>query len=141
MWLMIILQTIGSFDMPGSGARKMPAPRAYAAIAALWVILGMMAETGAGKMAARLSMLLVLAGAVIGPFGQRAVGLLSTISTRFGTPATTVGSAASLTQTGQQLQAAGARNRNRSAGGVQQAVGSVATGIGQNTVPGFVRPR
>lgn len=86
LWLMIILQTIGNVDLPGYGPRKMPAPRSYVAIVVAWSIFGLMAETGARRMAAHLAVLTTLAGAVLGPFGQRAITLLNTVANNFGTP-------------------------------------------------------
>lgn len=92
-WSMIVLQTLGSVDLPGvpskgsplggAGTRKMPAPRAFVAVVVLWGILNLVAETGAGKAAARLSVLVLLTGAVLGPFGARAVGVLEGVSQRF----------------------------------------------------------
>lgn len=94
-WLAVVLQTIGSVDLPGvpskssplggAGTRKMPAPRAYVAIVVLWSILGLVAELGSstGKLAARLSLVTLLVGAVVGPFGSKAIGLLETVSSRF----------------------------------------------------------
>lgn len=77
-WVMVVLQTIGSIDMPGAGARKMPAPRQYVAIVVLWAILGLAADTGLRRPASRFALLLVLVGMVLGPFGQRAVSFLNT---------------------------------------------------------------
>lgn len=73
---MIIIQTIGSIDLPGKGARKLPAPKQYLAIVVLWSILGLIADFGQKKFASRFAMVLVLTGAVMGPFGRRAVGLI-----------------------------------------------------------------
>lgn len=89
-WTMILLQTIGSVDMPGRGARKMPAPRQYVAIVVTWLILQLIAgiSAGAQRATAATGWLLVLAGMVVGPFGQKAVGFLQTISHNFAvTPA------------------------------------------------------
>lgn len=85
-WLMIMLQTIGSVDMPGRGARKMPAPRQYVAILVTWLVLQVAAGIGAGaqRAATAVGWLLVLTGAVAGPFGKQVVSLLTTVSQNFG---------------------------------------------------------
>jgi hypothetical protein len=87
-WLMVALQTIGSVDMPGKGARKLPSPRQYLAILVAWLVLGIAADISerAAKPAAMFGWLLVLAGMVAGPFGSRAVSLMNTVSGRFGVP-------------------------------------------------------
>lgn len=99
-WAMLILQTVGSVDLPGLGPRKMPAPRQYVAIVVLWGILNMIADAGPSyaRFASRLSVLVALTGAVAGPFGSRAVGLLQWLSQTFTlAPATaTPGGGASL---------------------------------------------
>lgn len=78
-WLMIVLQTIGSVDMPGSGPRKLPSPRAYVATVTLWALLNVFAG-GNRRLAERFSWFVVLVGAVVGPFGQRMVSLLNTVA-------------------------------------------------------------
>lgn len=82
---MILLQTIGSIDMPGSGARKMPSPRQYVAVVVAWVILEIFAAMGQGARRASTAVgwLLVLTGMVVGPFGQRLVSFLNTVSQEF----------------------------------------------------------
>lgn len=90
-WTMIVLQSIGSVDMPGRGARKMPSPRSYVAVLATWVILAVVADAGgqgAGRAAGATGWLLVTAGLVLGPFGQRAVGVMQTIAGQFQTAGT-----------------------------------------------------
>lgn len=87
-WLaMLAIQSIGSID----AQRKLPSPKQYVAIATLWGILFLMADTGAARLAARLSMLVLLTGTVIGPFGKRFIGFLNTVSKSFAVapPATT----------------------------------------------------
>lgn len=75
-WLfMLALQTIGSVD----AKHKLPAPRQYVAINVLWAILFLMADTGFGRLASRLSLLIVVAASVIGPFGKRLVSWLQAI--------------------------------------------------------------
>lgn len=75
-------QTIGSVD----GQHKLPAPKQYVAISVLWGILFLLADTGFGKLAARLSMLVLLTATVLGPFGAKVVGFLNTISDKFAVP-------------------------------------------------------
>jgi hypothetical protein len=86
-WIMILIQTIGSVDMPGKGPRKMPAPRQYVAIVVTWLILQLAAgaSEGAARGAKALGWLLVLTGLVVGPFGKTAVGFLNTIAQQFST--------------------------------------------------------
>lgn len=91
---MVVVQTIGSVDMPGRGSRKMPSPRQYVAIVATWLVLMLVA--GANESAARaaraIAWVIVLAGMVVGPFGTRTVGLFNQIATTFSnkpTPAQT----------------------------------------------------
>ena len=76
-WIMIILQTIGSVDMPGRGPRKMPSPRSYAAIIVAWGILQIIADVGKERAAAAVAWVIVLAGIVLGPFGQTLVNLFN----------------------------------------------------------------
>ena len=84
-WAMVVLNTIGSIDPPGSGGRKMPAPRVYVAAVVLWSILGLVAEAGSNqaRLAARLSYLVLATGALIGPFGKKLLGFLEGIATNF----------------------------------------------------------
>lgn len=83
-WLAILLQTIGSVDMPGSGARKMPSPRQYVIFVAAWGVLNLVADAGMEKAANTAGWVILLAGSVLGPFGQRLVNLLNTIGSNFG---------------------------------------------------------
>lgn len=83
-WAMIILQTIGSVDAPGRGPRKMPAPRAYAAIIVAWGILQLVADSGGertGRAAKVTAWVIVLVGMVLGPFGSAAINLLNSVAT------------------------------------------------------------
>lgn len=82
-WIMILVQTIGSIDMPGYGQRKLPSPRQYVAIIVAWVVLMLVAGIGqqARRAATSVGWLLVLTGFVVGPFGKRVVSLFSSIST------------------------------------------------------------
>lgn len=79
---MISFQTIGSVD----ARHKLPAPKQYVAICVAWCILFFAADTGAGKLASRLSMLILLTGTVAGPFGPRLVSFLQMIAQRFAVP-------------------------------------------------------
>lgn len=83
---MILVQTIGSIDMPGSGPRKMPAPRQYVAILVTWLVLQLIAGINAStaRATAAIGWLLVLTGLVIGPFGKQVVNLFTVVSQRFG---------------------------------------------------------
>jgi len=85
-WVMILVQTIGSVDMPGSGPRKMPAPRQYIAILVTWLVLQLIAgiNAGAQRATAALGWLLALAGFVLGPFGKQVVNLFTIIGQRWG---------------------------------------------------------
>jgi len=84
-WVMVLVQTIGSVDMPGRGDRKMPAPRQYVAITVTWLILMLLAgiSDGAKRATAAAGWLLVLTGMVVGPFGQRTVSFLQTVAQNF----------------------------------------------------------
>lgn len=76
---MLAVQTIGSID----GTHKLPAPRQYVAHTVVWSILFLLADTGLGRLAARLSVLILLTASIVGPFGAKAVGFLSMIAQRF----------------------------------------------------------
>lgn len=92
LWTMIVIQTIGSVDLPGRGARKMPSPRAYVIIIVAMGTLQLMAEAGATKAAKALAWSAVVAGVVLGPFGARILNFINTVSSTFGvtpTPPTT----------------------------------------------------
>lgn len=81
---MVALQTIGSVDMPGRGPRKMPSPRAYAAIIVTWGILQLIADAGgerAGRATKVTAWVIVLAGMVLGPFGATFVKFLNNTAT------------------------------------------------------------
>jgi hypothetical protein len=83
-WFMVVMQTIGSVDMPGRGPRKLPSPRAYAAIIVTWGILQMLADAGgerAGRAAKVTAWVIVLVGMVLGPFGTTFVNFLSNSAT------------------------------------------------------------
>lgn len=83
LWVMIIVQTIGAVDMPGKGARKMPAPRAYVIILVAMGILQLIADAGYLRAAKAMAWVTVAVAAVLGPFGPRFVGFLNTVATNF----------------------------------------------------------
>lgn len=84
-WTMIVIQTIGSIDMPGRGERKLPAPHQYVAILVTWLVLQLISaiNSGAQKAAAAIGWALVLTGLVVGPFGKQVINLFSIIRTQF----------------------------------------------------------
>lgn len=88
---MILVQTIGSVDMPGRGPRKMPAPRQYVAILVTWLVLQLIAgiNASAERATAAIGWLLVLTGLVIGPFGRQVINLFNVVGQKFSTPALT----------------------------------------------------
>lgn len=77
---MVGLQTLGSVDMPGKGARKMPAPRSYMAIIALFAILGVVADAGAARAASVAAWVTVLLGIIKGPFSNSLTSLINTVA-------------------------------------------------------------
>jgi hypothetical protein len=91
---MIVLQTIGSVDMPGKGPRKLPAPRAYAAIIVTWGVLQLVADMGgerAGRAAKSVAWVIALAGMVIGPFGSVVTNLFNSVATNVAPPSQPTG--------------------------------------------------
>lgn len=78
-FVMILIQTIGSIN----AKHKLPAPRQFVAVSVVWGILFLAADTAANKIAARLAVLIVITGMVIGPFGKVAVGFLNKIAKDF----------------------------------------------------------
>lgn len=77
---MLAVQTIGSVD----GEHKLPAPKQYVAHSIVWGALFLAAEMGFGRLAARLSVLILLTATVVGPFGARLIAFLGMIANRFG---------------------------------------------------------
>lgn len=81
-WLMVVLQTIGSIDLPNSKnapykvARKLPAPKQYVAIVIVWATLHLLGDAGYGRPSAIAGWVMVLTGMVTGPFGKRFVGFV-----------------------------------------------------------------
>lgn len=94
-WVMILVQTIGSIDMPGRGPRKMPAPRQYVAILVSWLVLQLVASIGeqAARAAAAIGWALVLVGLVVGSFGKQVINLFTIISTQFASNSSATGAA------------------------------------------------
>lgn len=76
---MIAVQTIGSID----SKHRLPAPKQFAAISVLWGIFFLLAYTTLNRIAARLSVLVLLTGMVLGPFGKVAINFLRLIATKF----------------------------------------------------------
>jgi len=86
MWLMVLIQTIGSVDLPGHGERKLPAPRAYVAIVVAYGILSLVADIpakGARRAASAMAWVMVLAAAVVGPFGTTIIDFINGVATKF----------------------------------------------------------
>jgi len=79
-WVMVALHTIGSVDMPGKGERKMPAPRSYISIIALFSVLQLAADAGAERAASVAAWVTVLVGMIKGPFGNLLTGLINNIA-------------------------------------------------------------
>lgn len=84
-WLTIFLQTIGAVDpMPGTGPRKMPAPKAYVTPVVAWGVLQLAADVGYQRAAAAVGWIIVLASLVLGPFGKMLIGLFDWVSVMYG---------------------------------------------------------
>lgn len=81
-FLMIVIQTYNSID----GQHRLPAPRKFVAIGAVWGVLFLMADIGWGKIAARLAMLILLTSLVIGPFGTLLIRFFNTVTNTFAIP-------------------------------------------------------
>jgi hypothetical protein len=82
-WLMVIVQTIGSTDIFTAGPRKLPAPKQFVAIGVLWSIFHLFEGSRYERLFSSLSVLVVLAAVVLGPFGGVALGFLSYVASRF----------------------------------------------------------
>lgn len=83
-WLvMIALQAIGSID----STHKLPSPKRFVAVCITWFTLMLIAGMGYAKQAAQFSLLLVLVGGVMGPFGDRLANFFKTVGATFGTAA------------------------------------------------------
>lgn len=101
-WVMVVVQTIGSVDMPGKGARKMPSPRQYIAIVVTWLVLMFIAgiNDGTARATRAIGWALVATGMFVGPFGKRVISLFNSIASTFGstTPAQSVAGVAAAGQ-------------------------------------------
>lgn len=82
-WAMVVVQTIASADIFTQGPRKLPAPKQYVAIGTLWAIFHFLEETRYARLAAQLSVLVLLTGVVLGPFGGVLLSFLGYVGTRF----------------------------------------------------------
>lgn len=80
--MMITVQTVSSID----GQHRLPAPKRFVAISVVWGTLFFAAEIGLGKLAARLSLLILLTAMVVGPFGKLVINFLTTITKTFAIP-------------------------------------------------------
>lgn len=80
--MMVVVQTVASID----GQHRLPAPKRFVALTTAWGILFFLADVGLGKVAARLSLLILLTGMVVGPFGRLLIRLLNTVTTTFAIP-------------------------------------------------------
>ena len=72
--------------MPGSGERKMPAPRSYVAIIVLFGTLHLIADAGAQRAASVMAWITVLVGLVKGPFGDKLTNFYNVVADKFATP-------------------------------------------------------
>lgn len=81
-FVMLVVQTYNTVD----SQHKLPAPRKFVAIGAVWGVLFLLADVGFGKVASRLSALVLLTGLVIGPFGSLLIKFFNLISTNFAIP-------------------------------------------------------
>lgn len=88
LWAAMILQTLGAVDAPGSGPRKLPAPRAYAAIFIVWTVLGFVADSSAAaaRAARTAAWVTVLATLVLGGAGQRLASFLQNVAGLYAPP-------------------------------------------------------
>lgn len=80
--VMIVTQTYNAID----GQHRLPAPRKFVAISVVWGILYLLVDLGLGKIAARLSILIMLTGLVVGPFGTLIIRFLNTVTNQFAIP-------------------------------------------------------
>lgn len=100
-WVMILLRTMGSFDLPGKGPRKMPAPAAFVPTIIAWLVLQVAADAGARRQATKLGWLIVLVALVLGPFGKLVIKVANWVSQEYGVPVSS------------QQQAAGGTTQNQ----------------------------
>lgn len=84
-WLMIIIKTFVAVDpMPGTGPRKMPAPKAYVPAIITWGILQLAADAGYERPASTFGWLVILASIVLGETGSRLIALFKWIGQVYG---------------------------------------------------------
>lgn len=79
---MIVIQTYNSVDEK----HRLPAPKKFVAISAVWGVLFLAVDIGWGKVAARLSLLILLTSLVVGPFGTLLIRFFNTITDKFAIP-------------------------------------------------------
>ncbi len=82
-WAMMLIQTVASADIFTKGPRKLPAPKQYVAIGVLWVIFHMFEGSRYERVVAQLSVLVLLTGIVLGPFGGTLLSFLAYVGARF----------------------------------------------------------
>ena len=80
LWTMVIVQTIGSVDLPGRGPRKLPSPRSYVIILVAMGALQLASDAGYSRAAKTMAWLAVGAAVVLGPFGQKLVSFFNTVA-------------------------------------------------------------
>lgn len=80
MWIMVIIQTMTAVDLPGRGARKLPAPRAYVPIIVGFGIVQLIADMGFTRAAKALAWITVVSATVLGPFGKMLVSFLDSVA-------------------------------------------------------------
>lgn len=70
---MLFVDTIGAIDPFGPGKVFLPSPRRYLATFLLWGLLGIVSGFGpnAARVSGRLAGVVLLAAAVLGPFGKK----------------------------------------------------------------------
>lgn len=84
-WLTILLQTVGSVDLPtgnssGTTVRKMPMPGRYLAVVIVWSILDLFADAGYGRAAAAFGWVVALGAGIFGAAGTRLVEVFQWVS-------------------------------------------------------------
>lgn len=68
---MILLRTIGAVDIiPGTGPRRLPAPKAYVTVVIAWAVLALASDAGAKRVGPLLGWIMVLAAFILGPFAS-----------------------------------------------------------------------
>lgn len=82
----LAVNTIGAIDPFGGSKVYLPAPRSYAATWIVWWVLGLVASAGPqpARLAGRFSFLVLLAMAMLGPFGAKAVAAFESLAGMYG---------------------------------------------------------